>query len=208
MKLKDLGSIDYLGMQLTLRTFVGVVRENSTRSSVHRESSHTEYGQLSSIRMVSEQHQEVWLHDDNGEEVRLGVGGLSIPMRDGHRVQAFFAARGAEQGTLVAVKNVNTGQLYETFNDYQKLPRVGFFKLPLLQTLGPGPLFSLCVVSAIIGGFVGFLAGLPFTVGLAGAGGVIAFALYRQHSKAAMKAIEVRNELSSAIRAGSGASRS
>lgn len=203
MKLKNVAPVNFLGMQLTLRTVAGVVQEKATRSSSHIESHHNAHGHLSRVAMVTEQHQDIWLNADDGEEVRLGVGGLAVPMRTGHRLQAFFAARGAERGTLVAVKNLNTGQVHETFNDHQRLPGVGFLKLPLLQTLGAGPLSFLFGAGTFIGGGLLALTGLPFTVGLAFAGTAIGALLIRQHSQAIQGFVKFRNELARAIEAGS-----
>ncbi|RQR29505.1 hypothetical protein DIE23_21610 [Burkholderia sp. Bp9143] len=199
MKLQNAGIIDFMGTKLTLRTLSGIVKEKAERTTSHVESTRNGYGNLTRVKMSTEQHQEIWLEMDSGEEVRLSIGGVAIPMRNGHRLQAFFAAQGAERGALVAVKNLTTGEFFETFNKYQRLPSVGLFKLSLLHTLGAGPLSFLCVAGAFVCGGILTVVGIPFSLGAWAAGLAIGGGFAWQHSAASQAAIHFRNELARAI---------
>jgi hypothetical protein len=204
MKLdKVVGTVDFLGVQLTLRTFTGVVQDAATHSTSHVESTRNVYGNVTQVRSVTEQQQDIWLKADDDMEVRLPVGGVAVPVRTGHELQAFFAAReGTESGTLVAVKNLTTGEVVETSNTYQPLPNPGFFKLPLISTLGAGVMAVLFTVGFVMGGFIFTASGVAdYSTGAWITGIALAGAIVWQNSTATRGVAKFRQDLRNVVAA-------
>lgn len=134
--MKNIETVDFLGLPLTIWSTSGVVRDESTRSQSELNSSRNLHGNIANVHLSTTNIQDIWLALDDGSEMRLRVGGLAVPVRPGHRLQAFYALPpGAKSGNLVAVKNLNTREKYDTINSYQPLPNPGFFKLPLLSKI-------------------------------------------------------------------------
>lgn len=200
---RKIAAVDFLGLPLTIWTFTGVVQEEATHSSSHIESTRNLYGNVAQVRSVTEQRQNIWLKTDEDAEVRLPVGGIAIPLRTGHRLQAFFAARtGAESGTLVAVKNLTTGEVFETANRYQPLPNPGFFKLPLTSTLGAGVIAFLVTAGFVTGGFILTASGVTsYSTGAWITGIALVAAIVWQNSKATRGFEKFRQDLRKVVAA-------
>ncbi len=110
---------------------------------------------VTNVGLVTDRRQDIWIKTESGEEVRLAVGGVSVPLRPGHKMRAFFASKDTSMlPVLVAVKNLSTGETFETINAQNRLPSPGFFKVSLLSTFGAGVVTGAVMLGGIVGGCV------------------------------------------------------
>ncbi|CAG9184013.1 hypothetical protein [Cupriavidus pampae] len=87
----------------------------------------------------------------------MGIAGppsVVVPLRDGHRLRLYYAlANPAEPGTLVATRNLCTGETVDTLNMFQPLPAPAFWRRSWLRArLTPVVAVILCVVFGLLAG--------------------------------------------------------
>ncbi|WP_455286482.1 hypothetical protein [Cupriavidus necator] len=147
-----IADLDYFGMTLQLRACEGIVQEIREHTHSELETTQTHRGHLSNVELVMDPVQNVWLRLADDSEGHVSVGGVSLPMRAGHRLRAYYAARSpGERGTLVAVKNFTTGEVVDTINRFQPLPSPGWRQLSIMRQLGAGLAVALVFVAAFLG---------------------------------------------------------
>lgn len=166
-----IADLDFFGMTLQLRACEGIVQEIREHTHSELETTQTHRGHLSNVELVTDRVQNVWLRLADDSEAHVSVGGVSLPMRAGHRLRAYYAACSpGERGTLVAVKNFTTGEVVDTINRFQPLPSPGWRHLSIMRQLGAGLAVALVFVAAFLGAALLRVVGVPFVVGVWGVG--------------------------------------
>jgi hypothetical protein len=158
--MQTIGNFDFVGLPIVVRAVTGTVHDENTQTTQHIESGRNLAGNVASVRSVTNNLQTLWLKMEDGKETPIKIQ-TKIDVRPGHRLQVFYAAdsRSDNLGSLVAIKNFNTGKAYDLLGaGGGKIGTIGFFKVPLLSRITPfGVVFLImCLalfLSAIYAGF-------------------------------------------------------
>ncbi|MDR5884094.1 hypothetical protein [Caballeronia sp. LZ032] len=173
---KEIATVDLVGVPFVVDAYeLGEVIAQHEKTTQHLESTNNLRGDLASVTLVSNRAQTIWLRRDDGKEFRLVVGGVTIPHRTGHRLKAFYATRrGADKATLIAVQNLTTGETFDTVNEHQQLPALGFMAVPLVARLGAG---LIVIGTGCVALFVGFVFAVASGASLMTTAAVIFFGI-------------------------------
>jgi len=187
-----IATIGFCGMRLQLRACEGVVQEIKHDRQSEIATTRNAAGHLASVQLVSDPLQEIWLQQDDGTETRVPVGGVTVALRAGHRLRAYYAACDpGVRGTLVALRNCTTGETFATLNRFQPLPAPGVWYRSMLTGLGPLLATGLCFVVGIAVSALASKVGLPPDLGVIAGLGCFG-GLFYQHFRlmGAVKAFE------------------
>ncbi|WP_454727916.1 MULTISPECIES: hypothetical protein [Cupriavidus] len=152
-----IATIGFCGMRLQLRACEGVVQEVQQDRQSEIETTRNAAGNLASVKLVTDALQEIWLRQDDGTETRVPVGGVTVALRDGHRLRAYYA----------------------TLDRFQPLPAPGVWYRSMLTGLGPLVATALCFVVGSAVGAGAKTVGLPFELGVLAGFGCFGGLLYQ-----------------------------
>ncbi len=169
------GEIQFLGVTLKISSVIGTVAESSTRSVTEVHTVRPIGASVSTIASTTTDIQELWIRTDSGQEIPLTLEGVTLSMRAGQRVEAFYTkARAEGKETMLGIKNHTSGQHIVAVAKYKDFHGWGVFKVPFAEAYA-GALFLLaCIVG--FSGFAGVIASTPnYELGWAGLVGAIGF---------------------------------